>query len=1444
MRAPTKRLLCMLMVLTIVLTLLPATAFAAGGTTLYLKPNANWKVDGARFAIYCWNNSGNQWVSMTKSDTDGIYQGTVPSGYSNIIFCRMNGSTTTNSWDNKWNQTNDLTIPTNHNCYSIAEGAWDNGSGSWSTYTPAVQEDITCQITLHFANTKNWNAVYAYTWNDSGDTPLGSWPGTVTGTDASGLYTLTYQATVPAGEDFRFIFNDGSNQNQTVDLSIPSSQLQSGSVERWIQPTTKYDDGNADTTKYNCDVLTTAEGIVQSPQVNGTTVTFAYKNPSASTVMLHGSMNGWRSGYTMTKNAYGIWSCTIKDLTPGIYTYKFQVDGSTDYITDPVNPWIMADDQSIPNSAFMVLDPNAVDTNQITVKLHYARSDGNYSGWNAWVWGLSFPSGQYDFVNEDGHMTATIQVPGRSTQGVYYKIRYSTSENAWASEEVERRVDLSDVVSGTVHCYVDSGTASAVRVLGADAILGNKIASVSFDYEKGDQITVTTTQLLKDTAELSITGGAVIKSISSVGSTYTLTLDEPLSLSQLYRYKLQFDGYTYDIEYSSAYATDRFAAEYTYSGSDLGASYTKSSTTFRVWAPTATAVKVNLYTAGNGGSAKGAYAMTQDVNGTWVVSVSGDLHKTYYTYTATVDGQTVETIDPYARTAGVNGQRGMVIDLDSTDPAGWENDSNPNPSTSYTDAVIYELHVRDFSIDDSSGILEDYQGKFLAFTQEGTTVNGEGSIATGVDYLKQLGITHLHLLPVYDYGSVDETTCSSFNWGYDPQNYNIPEGSYSTDPYQGEVRVEEFKQMVMALHQAGISVVMDVVYNHVYDAEDFCFNKLVPSYFSRKYEDGSYSSSSGCGNDTASEREMVRKYIIDSVLYWTKEYHIDGFRFDLIGLLDVDTVNQLVDAVHAIRPDVLFYGEGWTLGGAVEPGTQMATQANAKLTPNMAYFNDRIRDAMGGYNGSGTGFISGNSDKSSQLVSNFRAITDYTTDPQQLIQYISCHDNHTLMAKILLSTGKSAIDSTAVKMNNLAAAIYMTSQGVPFIHAGEEMLRLKIKPNGSFDENSYRSSDAVNSIKWDKLEEQMYADTSAYYAGLIAFRKAHPALRYTTAAQIAQNVHTKDGTGLSLQFQISGTAAGDMAESIYVIFNGSTSSVTATLPSGSWGVCIDANTAGTEILRSVSGSVTVAPISAMVLVQNQAAASVGSTHYKTVQAAVNNAKGQTVKLLQNSLETVTAAEDLYLDLNGKTLSALRVTGTLYGMDSSTDDYDCTNGYGKITSFEGSAAATSTIDGKHYLAVKDSTLSFHRYYVGMTHVTLRPAKSGIGYKAVFAGDSVVKAQLDSFGYQLWVGSNQAVSRCKNADAFTKKQTLRLLLQNIPIDGHGASAIHAQVYLQLKDGTMLESSVHSYSMQQLVEMVSADLEGYNAEQLAAVKQLCLRYPAVTSLWDIDALLNWQG
>lgn len=656
-------------------------------------------------------------------------------------------------------------------------------------------------------------------------------------------------------------------------------------------------------------------------------------------------------------------------------------------------------------------------------------------------------------------------------------------------------------------------------------------------------------------------------------------------------YTILFEGNEYPIIMPNIYSTEKFEKEFTYSGSDLGATYTPEKTAFRVWAPTADTVTLNLYGSGTPGTDDlvEQLPMTADVNGTWIAEKEGDLNGTYYTYLVSVGGNENEACDPYARTTGVNGKRAMILDLASTDPDGWENDTNPNAGMAYNDAVIYELHVRDLSSDESSGIQN--AGKFLGLTETGTTT--ASGIPTGLDHMKDLGITHVHLLPVYDYASVDETQSDKpqFNWGYDPENYNVPEGSYSTDPYNGAVRVAEMKQMVKVLHDNQISVIMDVVYNHVYNASDFCVNQIVPDYFSRICEDGTYSNGSDCGNDTASERSMVRKYIVDSVKYWADEYHIDGFRFDLVGLIDTETINEVVTEVHKTHPDVIFYGEGWTMDTAVtKEGYKMTTQPNSTAVPGFAFFSDTLRDALKGHVFYTTrkGYVSGAADLADTVKGCFLGQAgDWCTTPAQSINYASCHDNMTLLDRITRST-PGVSEEDRIRMNNLSAAIYMTAQGIPFLQAGEEMLRTKIDAFGGFLENSYNSPDSVNSIKWNTLEDETYQNVYNYYKGLIAFRKAHAALRLTNATDVNANITSVDGLDDNvLAFRINGGVNGETSDGIFVIFNPNSAETSVTLPDGAWDVCVNADHAGTGALTTVAGSVSVEPISAMVLVKKK-----------------------------------------------------------------------------------------------------------------------------------------------------------------------------------------------------------------------------------------------------------------
>ncbi len=623
------------------------------------------------------------------------------------------------------------------------------------------------------------------------------------------------------------------------------------------------------------------------------------------------------------------------------------------------------------------------------------------------------------------------------------------------------------------------------------------------------------------------------------------------------------------------YSSNEFESQYTYEGDDLGASYSRNSTFFRVWAPTAKRMELNIYNAGNGGTAADVVEMKADVKGTWVATVQGDLNKKYYTYTAYFDGMTnKDIVDPYAKSVGINGQRGQILDMSSTNPDNWDSDSR-HTYKSITDLDIYEVHIRDFSIAENSGIKN--KGKYLAFTERGTTTS-DGT-KTGVDHLVDLGVTSVHILPSYDFGSVDETK-GGYNWGYDPVNYNAPEGSYSTDPYHGEVRVNEYKQMVQGLHDAGIGVIMDVVYNHTLSSS-YCFNQLVPGYFHRPGSNGS-----GCGNDVASERSMVSKFIVDSVKYWAEEYHLDGFRFDLMGLIDVNTMNAIRKALDKIDPTIVIYGEGWTMSTLITKNVPLATQTNARLTPGIAYFSDNIRDNIKGsvFDVAEKGYINGEISYRDSLVESIRSALSWAPSPSQVINYADCHDNYTLWDEVRSSSPYDTL-ADQIRQNNLGAAIVQTAMGTPFIMSGEEFLRTKTKKDGTFDHNSYASGDEVN-----KLDYSLVAQNKAvydYYKGLIAFRKAHPALRLSTSGEVSSKFRLLDSTEKGvIAYTLSGDVEGEPADQILVVYNPLKNATNVWLPDGEWKIYVNDTKAGaSDVIASVSGEVSVPRISAMILVK-------------------------------------------------------------------------------------------------------------------------------------------------------------------------------------------------------------------------------------------------------------------
>lgn len=629
-----------------------------------------------------------------------------------------------------------------------------------------------------------------------------------------------------------------------------------------------------------------------------------------------------------------------------------------------------------------------------------------------------------------------------------------------------------------------------------------------------------------------------------------------------------------------------------YTGNDLGAVYSPKMTRFKVWAPEAESVKLNLYKQGEGDNLIEQHIMKKSANGTYVFEKQGDCNGIYYTYTVVNHGEEQEAVDPYTKAAGVNGQRGMVINLAKTNPQGFEMDGYRNPEH-ITDAIIYEGSVRDFTMDESSGVF--HNGKFLGLTEANTT-NHFGE-ATALDYISGLGVTHVQILPAFDFETVDEKNQKAqYNWGYDPDNYNVPEGSYAVSPYDGAVRIQEMKQMVLALHSRGIGVIMDVVFNHTYRRDDSNLQRIVPGYYYRSDETG-YTNGSGCGNEVASDRPMVQKLIVDSLIYWAKEYHIDGFRFDLMGVLDIDTMNVIAERLKEIRPDIYLYGEGWNGGPSSLAEEKRAFKASAKKMPGIGMFNDDIRDTIKGsvFYDDHLGFVNGGTHLENALRYGITGAVahpqvDYDAygsrpwakEPGQSINYVSCHDNYTLWDKLSVSCPEASEEKKKA-MNRLCAAIVFTSQGVPFIQAGEEFLRSKPLPEKKgFAENSYNMPDAVNSIKWDNIHE--YPDMIAYYKGLMALRKAHPVFRMQSEAEMTQNLcFLSDTPENVVAYLLKGKGADDTPENILVIFNGNDEEILYNLPEGKWKILLDDKTAGADGKKNISEKADVEPLSALVL---------------------------------------------------------------------------------------------------------------------------------------------------------------------------------------------------------------------------------------------------------------------
>ena len=605
--------------------------------------------------------------------------------------------------------------------------------------------------------------------------------------------------------------------------------------------------------------------------------------------------------------------------------------------------------------------------------------------------------------------------------------------------------------------------------------------------------------------------------------------------------------------------------------------YTPEKTHFTFWSSVAEKMEVRLYNTYD--AAEFEVITLQEQEGDfWTATIKGDQVGKFYTVCSYQNGEWgQESPGIFAKAVSVNGQRAAIIDMQTTNPKGWENDQRPAMADP-TEVVVYETHMRDFTIDATSGIAN--KGKFIAFTEQGTQT-AEG-LASGIDHLKELGITHIQILPMYDYGSIDETTLdlNKYNWGYDPVNYNVPEGGYSTNPYDPATRIREAKTMIQALHAAGIRVIMDVVYNHTYSVEGCALGRVVPQYFYRMNEDGTYANGSGCGNETASDKEMMRQFMVESVCYWAREYHIDGFRFDLMGIHDQETMRQIRAALDEIDPSIITYGEGWAASSPAYPYEQLAMKQWTYTMPRVGAFSDDIRNALiGSPFDHHRGFASGNTASRDAVRYGLVACPDWSGEPMQHVSYITCHDNYCLRDRIEVAAAEET-EATKLRMNKLAQTTVMVSQGMTFFYGGEELFRTK-----QGVENSYQSPDSINVIEW--ANKQTYNDLYTYYREIIKIRRQHKGFRLGTAELVKNHVEFPETTqeGLII-YRIKDLQGIDTAASLVVLLNGTPEPMEVEVPQATYTVLAhdaQANASGMGTIEG--GKVQVAPYSATILAE-------------------------------------------------------------------------------------------------------------------------------------------------------------------------------------------------------------------------------------------------------------------
>ncbi len=838
---------------------------------------------------------------------------------------------------------------------------------------------------------------------------------------------------------------------------------------------------------------------------------------------------------------------------------------------------------------FVYVEASAADT----LVIHYHRYDDNYSTWDMWLWPSDDEGADYSFNGSDSYgATATIVLSGTPLDG-NDSIGIIIKDTGWAKDyEADRFISmLNPNGSSEVHVYFLQGEGFisyvATDQTGCDHLDPNPNlcaqefstglldvffnSSLELTFISTDSVTASDITIYKEEIEVGFTG-------FTSGTTGTLDLNESVDITKNYTIDINFNGdiVTSIVRLNVDYDTSLFSQAYNYNGI-LGFEYSSSQTVFRLWAPVSNKVELNLYTTGHKVSSRAdgvdspysVIEMEYLEKGVWEATVLGDLHGVYYTFNVTNSGTKVSDIqDPYGVTFGLNGQRAMVVDMDQTNPTDWDLDQGINGYTSANDAIIYELHVRDLTSQDAWGGPSEYQGLYMGFTVENTEYtnpNTSITVSTGLAHLIELGITHVHLLPTYDQDWNDEKDFQ-FNWGYNPQNFNSPEGGYSTNPYDGTVRINEYKQMVMAMHDNNINVINDVVYNHTGPGSYYSFNRIVPNYFYRLNDDGSYSNGTGVGNETASERYMVNKFIVDSVEFWANEYHIDGFRFDLMAVHDYYTMNDVADILETIDEDIFVYGEPWGGGTIALEWNLQAGKNNLTNMPLISAFNDQLRNALkGSPDGSDAGYIT-NSQNTYDVIKGIEGSINwgFGSTSTQSINYVTAHDNLTLYDKLKLANSASGYTQEIDYQARLANSIVMFSQGVPFLHAGVDFLRTK-----GGDHNSYDASDAVNQLNW--VRKSIYNDSFEYYKGIIEIRKEYESFRMSTRSDIESNLSFINPAG----FGMIGYHLTKNSENILVYHNGGANANEISLPSGAWMLIADQTEAG---LTSLGTYATTYPI--------------------------------------------------------------------------------------------------------------------------------------------------------------------------------------------------------------------------------------------------------------------------